>query len=261
VENMKVVILCGGLGTRFREETEFRPKPMTEIGGKPLLWHIMKIYAHYGLKDFILCLGYKGYMIKEYFSHYFLHTSDVTFNLKKNEIKVHSTISEPWKITLVDTGLETMTGGRLKRIQKYIGDKTFMMTYGDGVADINIKKLVEFHKSNRKLATITAIQLDGKFGALSIAKDHAITSFFEKPKGDGVWVSGGFFVLEPEIFSLIKDDTTTWEKEPLVNLAKKNQLNAYKHDGFWKCMDTQRDKIELEQLWNTDKAPWKIWKI
>jgi len=242
VENMKVVILCGGLGTRFREETEFRPKPMTEIGGKPLLWHIMKIYAHYGLKDFILCLGYKGYMIKEYFSHYFLHTSDVTFNLKKNEIKVHSTISEPWKITLVDTGLETMTGGRLKRIQKYIGDKTFMMTYGDGVADINIKKL-------------------GKFGALSIAKDHAITSFFEKPKGDGVWVSGGFFVLEPEIFSLIKDDTTTWEKEPLVNLAKKNQLNAYKHDGFWKCMDTQRDKIELEQLWNTDKAPWKIWKI
>ncbi|MCJ7773304.1 MAG: glucose-1-phosphate cytidylyltransferase, partial [Desulfobacterales bacterium] len=231
---MKVVILCGGLGTRFREETEFRPKPMTEIGGKPLLWHIMKIYSYYGFSDFVLCLGYKGYMIKEYFSHYFLHSSDVTFNLKKNEIKVHSTISEPWKITLVDTGQETMTGGRLKRVQKYVGDKTFMMTYGDGVADINIKKLVEFHKSHQKLATATAIQLAGKFGALSITKDHAITSFFEKPKGDGIWISGGFFVLEPEIFSLIKDDTTTWEKGPLVNLAKKNQLNAYKHDGFWK---------------------------
>jgi len=261
VENMKVVILCGGLGTRFREETEFRPKPMTEIGGKPLLWHIMKIYSHYGFNDFVLCLGYKGYVIKEYFSHYFLHTSDVTFNLRKNEIKVHSTISEPWKITLVDTGQDTMTGGRLKRVQKYVGDKTFMMTYGDGVADINIKELVEFHKNRRKLATITAVQLAGKFGALNISKANSITSFFEKPKGDGVWVSGGFFVLEPEIFSLIKDDTTTWEKEPLVNLAKKNQLNAYKHDGFWKCMDTQRDKIELEQLWNTDKAPWKIWKI
>jgi glucose-1-phosphate cytidylyltransferase len=258
---MKVVILCGGLGTRIKEETEFRPKPMVEIGSKPILWHIMKIYAHYGFKDFVLCLGYKSYMVKEYFSHYFLHMSDVTIDMKKNDIKVHSTMSEPWKITLVDTGLETMTGGRLKRIQKYIGDKTFMMTYGDGVADINIKKLVEFHKSNRKLATVTAIQLAGKFGALRIAKDHAITSFFEKPKGDGVWISGGFFVLEPEIFSLIKDDTTTWEKEPLINLAKKNQLNAYKHNGFWKCMDAQRDKIELEQLWNTDKAPWKIWKI
>jgi len=225
------------------------------------LWHIMKIYSHYGFNDFVLCLGYKGYVIKEYFSHYFLHTSDVTFNLRKNEIKVHSTISEPWKITLVDTGQDTMTGGRLKRVQKYVGDKTFMMTYGDGVADINIKELVEFHKNRRKLATITAVQLAGKFGALNISKANSITSFFEKPKGDGVWVSGGFFVLEPEIFSLIKDDTTTWEKEPLVNLAKKNQLNAYKHDGFWKCMDTQRDKIELEQLWNTDKAPWKIWKI
>jgi glucose-1-phosphate cytidylyltransferase len=257
---MKVVIFCGGLGTRFREETEFRPKPMTEIGGKPLLWHIMKIYAHYGLKDFILCLGYKGYMIKEYFSHYFLHTSDVTFNLRKNEIKVHSTISEPWKITLVDTGQDTMTGGRLKRVQKYVGDKTFMMTYGDGVADINIKELVEFHKNRRKLATITAVQLAGKFGALNISKANSITSFIEKPKGDGGWVNGGFFVLEPEVFSLIKDDTTTWEKEPLVNLAKKNQLNAYKHNGFWQCMDTQRDKTELELLWNSNKTPWKIWK-
>jgi glucose-1-phosphate cytidylyltransferase len=257
---MKVVILCGGLGTRFREETEFRPKPMTEIGGKPLLWHIMKIYAHYGFNDFILCLGYKGYMVKEYFSHYFLHTSDITFDLRKNEIKVHSTISEPWKITLVDTGQDTLTGGRLKRVQKYVGDKTFMMTYGDGVADINIKELVKFHKNRRKLATLTAVQLAGKFGALNISNANSITSFIEKPKGDGGWVNGGFFVLEPEVFSLIKDDTTTWEKNPLANLAKKKQLNAYKHGGFWQCMDTQRDKIELELLWNSPKAPWKTWK-
>jgi glucose-1-phosphate cytidylyltransferase len=257
---MKVVILCGGLGTRFREETEFRPKPMTEIGGKPLLWHIMKIYSHYDFNDFILCLGYKGYMIKEYFSHYFLHTSDVTFNLKENEIEVHSTISEPWKITLVDTGQETMTGGRLKRVQKYVGDKTFMMTYGDGVADVNIKKLVEFHKSHQKSATTTAVQLAGKFGALNINKDNAITSFLEKPKGDGGWVNGGFFVLEPEVFELLKDDTTVWEREPLDSLAKKRQLNAYKHDGFWQCMDTQRDKIELEMLWSGNKTPWKIWE-
>jgi glucose-1-phosphate cytidylyltransferase len=260
VENIKVVILCGGLGTRFREETEFRPKPMTEIGGKPLLWHIMKIYAHYGFKDFILCLGYKGFMIKEYFSHYFLHTSDVTFNLRKNEIKVHSTISEPWKITLVDTGQDTLTGGRLKRVQKYVGDKTFMMTYGDGVADINIKELVKFHKNRRKLATLTAVQLAGKFGALNINKADSITSFIEKPRGDGGWVNGGFFVLEPEVFSLIKDDTTAWETDPLENLAKKKQLNAYKHGGFWQCMDTQRDKTELELLWNSHKTPWKIWK-
>jgi glucose-1-phosphate cytidylyltransferase len=200
-------------------------------------------------------------MIKEYFSHYFLHTSDVTFNLRKNEIKVHSTISEPWKITLVNTGQDTMTGGRLKRVQKYVGDKTFMMTYGDGVADINIKELVEFHKSHQKLATATAVQFAGRFGALNISKANSITSFIEKPKGDGGWVNGGFFVLEPEVFEFIKDDTTVWEREPLESLAKKRQLNAYKHDGFWKCMDTQRDKIELEQLWNTDKAPWKIWKI
>lgn len=257
---MKVVILCGGLGTRLKEETEFRPKPMVEIGGKPLLWHIMKIYSHYGFNDFILCLGYKSYMIKEYFSHYFLHTSDVTFNLKKNEIKVHSTISEPWKITLVDTGLDTMTGGRLKRIRKYIGGETFMMTYGDGVADVDIKKLLKFHKSHRKLATTTAVQLAGKFGAININKDNAITSFLEKPKGDGRWINGGFFVLEPEVFELLKDDTTVWEREPLENLAKKGQLNAYKHNGFWRCMDTQRDKTELEMLWGGNKTPWKIWE-
>ena len=258
---MKVVILCGGLGTRIREESEFRPKPMVEIGGNPILWHIMKIYSHYGFNDFVICLGYKGYVIKEYFSHYFLHMSDVTIDMEKNDIKIHATTSEPWKITLVDTGLETTTGGRLKRIQKYIGDETFMMTYGDGVADINIEELVKFHKSHRKFTTITAVQLAGKFGALSISKGNEITSFFEKPKGDGTWVNGGFFVLEPEIFSFIKNDATAWEGEPLENLAKKNQLNAYKHDGFWKCMDTQRDKIELELLWNTDKPPWKIWKI
>jgi len=224
------------------------------------LWHIMKIYSHYGFNDFVLCLGYKGYVIKEYFSHYFLHSSDITFNLKKNEIKVHSTISEPWKITLVDTGLDTMTGGRLKRIQKYIGDETFMMTYGDGIADINIEELVKFHKSRRKLATTTAVQLAGKFGALNISKDNAITSFIEKPKGDGGWVNGGFFVLEPEVFELLKDDKTIWEREPLESLAKKGQLNAYKHNGFWQCMDTQRDKTELELLWNSNKTPWKIWK-
>jgi glucose-1-phosphate cytidylyltransferase len=257
---MKVVILCGGLGTRLREETEFRPKPMADIGGKPILWHIMKIYSHYGFDDFVLCLGYKSYIIKEYFSHYFLHTSDVTFDMKKNEIKVHTTISEPWKITLVDTGLETMTGGRLKRVQKYIGDKTFMMTYGDGVADINIRELVDFHKNHRKFATVAAVQLAGKFGALNISKDNVITSFLEKPKGDGSWVNGGFFVLEPKVFDLLKDDTTVWEREPMENLAKKRQLNAYKHKGFWQCMDTQRDKIELEMLWSGNKAPWKIWE-
>jgi glucose-1-phosphate cytidylyltransferase len=261
VENMKVVILCGGLGTRFREETEFRPKPMTEIGGKPLLWHIMKIYAHYGFNEFILCLGYKGNMIKEYFLNYAALNNDFTIEIgNHSHIQEHSNHNEKdWKITLVDTGQDTMTGGRLKRVQKYIGNETFMMTYGDGIADINIKKLVKFHKSHRKFATVTAIQLAGKFGALSISQHHTVTSFFEKPKGDGIWVSGGFFVLEPAIFNYINGDTTTWEKEPLENLAKEGQISAYKHPGFWKCMDTQRDKIELEQLWNTDKSPWKIW--
>lgn len=256
---MKVVILAGGMGTRISEETSVIPKPMIEVGGKPILWHIMKIYSHYGFNDFVICLGYKGYIIKEYFSHYFLHTSDVTIDIKKNDTKIHATKSEPWKITLVDTGLETNTGGRLKRVQKYVGGETFMMTYGDGVADLNIEKLARFHKSHKKLATITAVQLGGKFGALRIDKNNIITSFFEKPKGDGFWINGGFFVLEPDIFSFIKDSAVVWEKEPLENLAKRKQLNAYKHDGFWKCMDTQRDKIELELLWNTNKAPWKIW--
>ncbi|MFB3918647.1 MAG: glucose-1-phosphate cytidylyltransferase [Candidatus Velamenicoccus archaeovorus] len=255
---MKVVILAGGRGTRISEETGSIPKPMVEIGGKPIIWHIMKMYSRFGFNEFVICLGYRGYLIKEYFSHYFLHMSDVTIDMKKNDVKVHATSSEPWKITLVDTGLETNTGGRLKRIRKYVGDETFMMTYGDGVSDIDIRKLVKFHKSNKRFATVTAIQFAGRFGALKINRDHAITSFFEKPKGDGMWASGGFFVLEPEVFRFIKDDATAWEKEPLENLAAKNQLSAYKHDGFWKCMDTQRDKIELEQLWNMHKAPWRF---
>jgi len=257
---MKVVILAGGRGTRISEETGSIPKPMVEIGGKPIIWHIMKMYSRFGFNEFIICLGYRGYLIKEYFSHYFLHMSDVTIDMKNNHVKVHATASEPWKITLVDTGLETNTGGRLKRIRKYVGDETFMMTYGDGVSDVDIKQLIKFHKSNKRYATVTAIQFAGRFGALKIDRDHAITSFFEKPKGDGMWASGGFFVLEPEVFHFIKDDATVWEKDPLENLAGKNQLTAYKHDGFWKCMDTQRDKIELEQLWNMHKAPWQMWK-
>ncbi len=257
---MKVVILAGGRGTRISEETGSIPKPMVEIGGKPIIWHIMKMYSCFGFNEFVICLGYRGYLIKEYFSHYFLHMSDVTIDMKKNDVKVHATASEPWKITLVDTGLETNTGGRLKRIRKYIGNETFMMTYGDGVSDIDIKKLVKFHKSNKRYATVTAIQFAGRFGALKIGRDHAITSFFEKPKGDGMWASGGFFVLEPEVFKFIKDDATVWEKDPLEDLSGMNQLTAYKHDGFWKCMDTQRDKIELEQLWSMHKAPWQRWK-
>jgi len=256
---MKVVILAGGMGTRISEETSVIPKPMIEIGGKPILWHIMKIYSYYGFNDFIICLGYKGYMIKEYFSHYFLHMSDMTIDIKKNSTKIHATTSEPWKITLVDTGLKANTGGRLKLIQKYVGRETFTMTYGDGLTNLNIKELVKFHKIRKRFATVTAIQLAGRFGSLNIDKDSSITSFFEKPKGDGHWVSGGFFVLEPEIFKFIKDDSTVWEKEPLEILAKKKQLNAYKHKGFWKCMDTMRDKIELERLWETNSAMWKAW--
>jgi len=255
---MKVVILAGGRGTRISEETGSIPKPMVEIGGKPILWHIMKMYSHSGFNEFIICLGYRGYLIKEYFSHYFLHMSDVTIDMKNNHVKVHATASEPWKITLVDTGLETNTGGRLKRIRKYVGDETFMMTYGDGVSDVDIKQLIKFHKSNKRYATVTAIQFAGRFGALGIDQTDTVASFFEKPKGDGIWVSGGFFVLEPAVFSYIKDDSTFWEKEPLEKLSREGQLCAYKHNGFWKCMDTQRDKIELERLWNVNKAPWNF---
>lgn len=255
---MKVVILAGGFGTRLSEETEMRPKPMVEIGGNPILWHIMKIYSTYGFNDFIICLGYKGYIIKEYFANYFIHNSDVTIDLKNNQIIVHSIKTEPWKVTLVDTGLNTMTGGRIKRIQPYIGNKTFMLTYGDGVGNVNIEELLQFHKSHGKYATLTAVQPSGRFGVLELTGNQVIR-FEEKPKGDGAWINGGFFVLEPQIFDYIEGDETVWEKEPLEKLAKDGQLMAYKHRGFWKPMDTLRDKRELEMLWQSGNPPWKIW--
>jgi glucose-1-phosphate cytidylyltransferase len=255
---MKVVILAGGRGTRISEETEVLPKPMIQIGGKPILWHIMKVYSHFGFNEFIICLGYKGYAIKEYFANYFLHSADLTLDLSTNSMKVHGSKAEPWKVTLIDTGLETMTGGRVKRIEKYIEGKTFILTYGDGIGNVDINKLIEFHKTQGKLATVTAVQLEGRFGALNIEKGEKVSSFLEKPHGDGAWINGGFFVLEPGIFKYIEDDSTAWEREPLEKLAKDNQLSAYKHNGFWKCMDTLRDKIELEQLWNTGNAPWKL---
>ncbi len=254
---MKVVILAGGTGTRISEETSIIPKPMVAIGGKPVIWHVMKIYSHYGFNDFIICLGYKGYAIKEYFANYFLHSADLTIDLSTNTTLVHGSKAEPWKVTLIDTGLETMTGGRIKRIEKHVGGKTFLLAYGDGVGNVDIHKLVEFHKSKNRLATVTAVQMEGRFGALSIEKEDKVSSFIEKPRGDGAWISGGFFVLEPDIFQYIDHDSTIWEKEPLEKLAKEGQLNAYKHGGFWKCMDTIRDKIELEQLWNAGNAPWK----
>jgi len=257
---MKVVILAGGRGTRISEETTNIPKPMVEIGGKPIIWHIMKIYSHFGFNDFIICLGYKGYMVKEYFSHYFLHMSDVTINLKKNKVDVLTTSSEPWKITLVDTGFDTMTGGRLKRIQKYVGDKPFMMTYGDGVSDVNLKELISFHKRSGKCATVTAVQLAGRFGALNLRNSGIVTSFLEKPRGDGLWVSGGFFMLEPKVFDYIKDDDSVWESDSLKSIVSDHQLIAFKHDGFWKCMDTLRDRFELDAVWNSGKVPWKKWK-
>jgi len=255
---MKVVILAGGRGTRISEETEVLPKPMIQIGEKPILWHIMKLYSHFGFNDFIICLGYKGYVIKEYFANYFIHSADLTLDLKLNSMKVHGSKVEPWKVTLIDTGLETLTGGRIKRIEKYVGGKTFFLTYGDGIGDVNIKESLAFHKKQGRLATITAVQQAGRFGALNIARPGNVQSFFEKPKGDGAWVNGGFFVLEPGIFKYIKDDSAMWEGEPLENLARDNELNAYKHNKFWKCMDTLRDKVELEALWNEGDAPWKL---
>ena len=255
---MKVVILAGGFGTRLSEETDIKPKPMVEIGGKPILWHIMKIYSTYGFNDFVICLGYKGYVIKEYFANYFLHMSDVTIDLKNNQMEIHDVKAEPWKVTLVDTGLNTMTGGRIKRVQKYIGNDTFMLTYGDGVANINIKELLEFHKKHGKFATVTAVQPSGRFGALDL-DENKVKAFKEKPKGDGAWINGGFFVLEPQIFDYIKGDETIWERDPLENLAKDGQLMAYRHTGFWKPMDTLRDKRELESLWQSGNPPWKVW--
>lgn len=256
---MKVVILAGGFGTRISEETHLKPKPMIEIGEDPILSHIMKIYSKYGFHDFIICLGYKGNLVKDYYSKYFLYKSDITFNLQnQNELTIHNQFAEPWKITLVDTGKETMTGGRVKRIQKYIGREPFMLTYGDGVADINIQKLVAYHQAHGKLATVTATQPSGRFGALMINSSLQVEQFQEKIKGDGGWINAGFFVLQPEVFDYIKSDDTVLEKEPLENLAKDGQLMAFKHTGFWHPMDTLRDKNYLEDLWKSGKAPWKV---
>lgn len=259
---MKVVILAGGYGTRISEESYLRPKPMIEIGGNPMLWHIMKIYSYYGFNEFIICCGYKGYIIKEYFADYYLHNSDVTFDFANdNKMTIHSNVAEPWKVTLVDTGLDTMTGGRIKRVQKYIGNEPFMLTYGDGISDVNIKELLKFHQENGKIATITAIQPGGRFGMLDINgnDDKTVNSFVEKAREDGGWINGGFMVLEPKIFDYIKGDDTFLEKEPLEELAMNKMLTAYKHHGFWQCMDTQRDKVLLESLWKTDNAKWKVW--
>ncbi len=256
---MKVVILAGGLGTRLSEETDFKPKPMVEIGGKPILWHIMKIYSYYGYNEFIICCGYKGYMIKEYFANYYLHQADVTVDLSTNELEVHMSHAEPWKVTLVDTGIKTMTGGRIKRIEKYVGNKPFLLTYGDGLGDVNIKALVDFHKKHGKKASITAVQPIGRFGSLLFDESGNIQTFKEKPK-DADWVNGGFFVLEPEVFNYIEDyDSCIWERTPLENLVNDKELMAYKHEGFWHPMDTLRDKNELEKSWNSDQCKWRLW--
>jgi glucose-1-phosphate cytidylyltransferase len=256
---MKVVILAGGFGTRFSEETDIKPKPMIDIGGRPILWHVMKIYSAFGFNEFIICLGYKGYVIKEYFQNYFLHQSDVTFDMKNNVLQYHSSKAEPWQVTLIDTGANSMTGGRIKRIKSYVGNAPFMMTYGDGVGDVDIRKLVELHRSHGKLATVTAVQPTGRFGAMDLSDDTTVHSFEEKPRGDGAWINGGFFVLEQGIFDYIEGDSTMWERGPMEKLASDGQLSAYKHFGFWKPMDTLRDKIDLETMWNSQKAPWKIW--
>jgi glucose-1-phosphate cytidylyltransferase len=258
---MKAVILAGGLGTRLSEETSLKPKPMVEIGGRPILWHILKIYSAHGINDFVICAGYKGYIIKEYFANYFLHMSDVTFDMVGNTMEVHEKKAEPWKVTIVDTGDETMTGGRLKRVESYLDEGPFCFTYGDGVADIDITALLEFHRSHGRLATLTAVQPPGRYGALGLADDGTVEQFQEKPEGDGAWINGGFFVLDRKAISYItKGDATFWEREPLENLAKDHQLKAWKHDGFWRPMDTLRDKIQLEDLWQSGKAPWKTWK-
>jgi glucose-1-phosphate cytidylyltransferase len=257
---MKVVILAGGFGTRLSEETGVKPKPMVEIGDKPILWHIMKIYSAAGIDDFIICLGYRGHVIKEYFATYSLHMSDITFDLRCNDMKIHQNGTESWRVTLVDTGEKTMTGGRIKRIKDYIGDETFCLTYGDGVTDLNIQKLLAFHREQKTLATLTAVQPPGRFGVFSLDRDQTLISKFrEKPKGEGAWISGGFFVVEPEAINYIEDDSTVWEEEPLVNLAREGKLAAYRHDGYWQNMDTLRDKNVLEELWRGGKPPWKIW--
>ena len=255
---MKAVILAGGYGTRLMEETSTIPKPLVNVGNKPILWHIMKLLSHYDINEFIVCCGYKGYMIKEYFANYFLHMSDVTFDMKDNKMKVHHKHSEPWKITLIDTGEMTNTGGRLKRVAKYLDDKPFLFTYGDGIGDVNIKSLVDFSKRQNCLACLTAVQPPGRYGMLDLSGHH-VTNFIEKPEGDGGWINGGFFILQPKVIDYIEGDGTIWEKEPLTRLAKEKQLVAYMHDGFWRPMDTLRDKVHLEELWNQGKAPWKVW--
>ena len=258
---MKVVILAGGFGTRISEESHLKPKPMIEIGERPILWHIMKIYSHFGFNDFIICLGYKGYTIKEYFAHYFLHEADVTFDFcDGNQQVVHCNHAEPWRVTLANTGLQTMTGGRVKRIRQYVGDEPFMLTYGDGVSNVDIRSLAAFHQAHGKLATLTSVQPSGRFGALELNGQNGVTGFQEKPQGDGGWINGGFFVLQPEVFDLIEGDSTIFERSPMETLAKKNELVAYKHTGFWQPMDTMRDKEQLETLWQTNKAPWKVWE-
>jgi glucose-1-phosphate cytidylyltransferase len=255
---MKAVILAGGLGTRLSEESVVRPKPMVDLGGMPVLWHIMKLYSTYGINDFVICLGYKGYVIKEYFANYFLHMSDVTINLRNNELAVHRNTSEPWTVTLIDTGQETQTGGRLRRVREHVTGETFCFTYGDGLSDVNITSLIAFHREQRTFATLTAVQPPGRFGVIDIEAEK-IRTFSEKPPGDGSWVNGGFFVLEPQIFDYLEGDQTVWEREPIEKLARDGQLSAFKHPGFWQPMDTLRDKTLLEGLWASGKAPWKVW--
>ena len=258
---MKVLILAGGYGTRFSEETDVKPKPMIQIGGQPILWHIMKMYSHYGFNDFVILLGYKSYVIKEYFANYFLHQSDITIDISNNEVKILNNNSEPWKITLLDTGLDTMTGGRILRAKHAIGNEPFMLTYGDGVSDVNIGELVAFHKKHGKAITMTSVQPEGRFGSMSIdSENHGVSTFMEKPKGDGNWINGGFFVCEPKVLDYIKEgDRTVWERSPLENLAKDGELFAYKHSGFWQPMDTLREKIVLNELWEKGQAKWKTW--
>lgn len=256
---MKVVLLAGGFGTRISEESHLRPKPMIEIGEKPILWHIMKYYSQYGFHEFVVCLGYKQYVVKEFFADYFLHMSDVTFDLANNQMEVHNNYSEPWKVTLVDTGLKTMTGGRVKRIRPYVGDEPFMLTYGDGLADVDLKKLEEFHRQHGRIATITAVNVGQRFGVLDIQQGGRIQAFREKNDRDGALINGGFMVMNPQVFDYIQGDDTVLEKEPLENLARDGELMAFTHDGFWKCMDTQRDKMQLEAMWQSGQAPWKIW--
>lgn len=256
---MKVIILAGGLGTRISEETTLKPKPMIEIGGKPILWHVMKMYSAHGIHDFVVCLGYKGYLIKEYFANYFLHMSDVTFDMANNRMEIHQNNAEPWRVTLVDTGEHSMTGGRLKRVKDYIGDEDFCFTYGDGVADIDISALTAFHRAQGRLATVTAVQPPGRYGALQLGENQKVNGFQEKPQGDGGWINGGFFVLSPKVLDYIAGDETPWELEPLERLAAEGNLSAYMHHGFWQPMDTLRDKNQLEALWQSGNAPWMKW--